>query len=338
MPPAPYSICFRTLIFLLMLALLPVPARVHALVIDGNRIMDQGMSENLCALTFDDGPSRLTPRLLDMLRDYGIPATFFLLGSQAQRHPDVVRRILAEGHEVGNHSWSHPNLRTLAPERQEEEIRATDALLRALGATPAFLRPPYGAYDASTRNIAETLGLGIMLWSLDSHDWKQLPPDYAKLRSARGTLYEQGDLRGIFLFHDTHRNTVEDLPRIIANLRAGGCRRFVTVSDYLAAAADPEPGLLMTRRPDRESTAPPALAVQHRRFNAQDERSSRAVQAVQANTGRQDVQAGRNAPATGVPIPLARCSRAWDEADAQAAAPASQLHSDVQSVPTPPAG
>lgn len=268
----------------LTLALLPLlPAAAPAAVIDGNRIMDQRMSENLCALTFDDGPSRHTGHLLDMLRDYGIPATFFLLGDNAERTPAVVRRILAEGHEVGNHTWSHPNLRALAPEAQEEEIRATDAVLRALGASPSYLRPPYGNFDAHTLEIAHKLGVDVILWSMDSHDWKSLPADYAKLRSTRGTQYDSGDLRGIFLFHDTHKNTVDDLPRIIANLVAGGCRRFVTVSDYLAAALDPEPGLLMTRRPAASSASllMPGLAVQHRRA------TSRAT------------------------IPLARCSRPW---------------------------
>ena len=274
---------------LLALALLHLlPAGVPAAVIDGNRIMDQRMSENLCALTFDDGPSRHTGHLLDMLAGYGIPATFFLLGENAERNPAMVRRIVAEGHEVGNHSWSHPNLRALPPELQEEEIRSTDAVLRALGGNPGYLRPPYGNFDAHTLAIAHDLGLGVILWSMDSHDWKQLPADYAKLRSTRGTQYDDGELRGIFLFHDTHKSTVDDLPRIIANLLAGGCRRFVTVSDYLAAALDPEPGMLMTRHPQAPFTVP-ELAVQHRRI------------------------------LPGEACPLARCSRPWNATAAKTA-------------------
>lgn len=287
----------RTWGLLLSLALIHLlPAAAPAEIIDGPRIMDQRMSENLCAITFDDGPSRHTEHLLDMLRDYGIPATFFLLGSHVERNPAMVRRIIEEGHEVGNHSWSHPNLRTLPAELQREEIRATDAALRALGGTPAFLRPPYGAFDAQTLEIARALGLDVVLWSLDSNDWKRLPADYAKLRSARGTQYGNGELRGIFLFHDTHKGTVDDLPRIIANLRAGGCRRFVTVSDYLADALDPEPGLLMTRRPQPLLNAL-SLAVQHTPGGAT------------APHG----QARRDTPAAPEPsIPLARCSRPWN--------------------------
>ena len=220
---------------------------VQARVVDGYVIMDQPMRENLCALTFDDGPSINTPHLLDMLEEYGIPATFFMLGNQAERHPDIVKRVLAEGHEVGNHSYSHPNLRAVSLARKEEELRRTDTILRNLGASPVFMRPPYGSYDVATEKVAEGLGLSLMLWSMDSRDWQRLPDNYATLRNNRGTVYAPGTLRGIFLFHDSHKRTVDDLPRIVRDLRAGGCQRFVTVSDYLAGLMDPEPGLLMTR-------------------------------------------------------------------------------------------
>ena len=216
-------------------------------MVEGNAIMDQSMRENLCALTFDDGPSINTPHLLDMLEEYGIPATFFMLGNQAERHPDIVKRVIAEGHEVGNHSYSHPNLRVVSLARKEEELRRTDTILRNLGASPQFMRPPYGSYDASTEKVAASLGLSLMLWSMDSRDWQRLPDNYATLRNNRGTVYAPGTLRGIFLFHDSHKRTVDDLPRIIRDLRAGGCQRFVTVTDYLERLMDPEPGLLMTR-------------------------------------------------------------------------------------------
>lgn len=227
----------------------------RAAVIDGNRIMDQDMGENLCALTFDDGPSHNTPALLDMLAEYKIPATFFLLGGQVVYYPALVKRMVAEGHEVGNHSWSHPNLRRLGFKEQARQIEETDSFLRSLGATPLFMRPPYGSFDDNTIKILENLGVSLMLWSMDSRDWKRLPEDYSKLRSTRGTVYDDGALRGVFLFHDTHKNTVDDLPRIIANLKAGGCERFVTVSEYLRGITDPEPGMLMTRRPARSLIA-----------------------------------------------------------------------------------
>ena len=286
---------------------------VQARVVDGSSIMDQHMRENLCALTFDDGPSTNTTQLLDMLSEYGIPATFFLLGKQAERHPDLVRRILAEGHEVGNHSYSHPNLRMLSPEKKMHEIGQTDAILRSLGASPAFLRPPYGAYDNQTVAVAESLGLGIMLWSLDSRDWKSLPANYATLRSTRGTVYDTGALRGIFLFHDTHKRTVEDLPRIIRDLRAGGCQRFVTVSDYLDGLLDPEPGILMTRR--AADSAQPVVA---------DRKPGRLKEQFQE-------MPPESYPAGTAALPLARTSRPWQsESDAAAGGAQSPAEADRQ--------
>lgn len=250
-------------------------------IVDGSRIMAQDMSENLCALTFDDGPSPNTPALLDMLEEYGIPATFFLLGKNASYYPAIVARMLASGHEIGNHSWSHPNLKQISTDRQTEEIVSTDNTLRDLGASPLYMRPPYGSFDDRTVKIAEDLGLSIILWSLDSKDWKKLPDNYAKLVSTRGTVYEDGELRGIFLFHDTHKSTVDDLHRIVAQLRSGGCERFVTVSEYLARLADPEPPLLMTRRKDLPALAKAPLQIHY-----------------MAGTGQ---------------LPLARCSKPWEE-------------------------
>lgn len=237
----------KPLFIFISFALIFCPLISHSRVVDGNVIMEQSMTENLCALTFDDGPSAYTPELLDMLASYQIPATFFLLGQQALHHPEVVERMIKDGHEIGNHSWSHPNLRKLSQADQARQIGETDRLLRSHGATPLFIRPPYGAFDEATVQVANELGLSIMLWSLDSKDWKRLPDDYSKLISTRGTIYETGDLHGVFLFHDTHKSTVDDLPKIISQLKLGGCDRFVTVSEYLLGIQDPEAGLLMTR-------------------------------------------------------------------------------------------
>lgn len=220
-----------------------------SIVVDGNRIMDQSMEENLCALTFDDGPSAYTPELLKHLEENGIKATFFVLGSQAAHYPHILEMIKAAGHEIGNHSWSHANLRLLGEEKQRAEIKSTDDLLRSHGIVPLYLRPPYGSFDERTIHIAEKMGLSLLLWSLDSLDWKHVPSNYAKLLSTRGTIYEDGSLRGIFLFHDIHKATVDDLPRIIANLKEGGCKKFVTVNEYLQGLVDPEPALVMNRHP-----------------------------------------------------------------------------------------
>ena len=316
------QICLVACFFAFGLAAQSAQARV----VEGNVIMDQPMRENLCALTFDDGPSINTPHLLDMLEEYGIPATFFMLGSQAERHPDIVKRVIAEGHEVGNHSYSHPNLRVVSLARKEEELRRTDTILRNLGASPQFVRPPYGSYDASTEKVAASLGLSLMLWSMDSRDWQRLPDNYATLRNNRGTVYAPGTLRGIFLFHDSHKRTVDDLPRIIRDLRAGGCQRFVTVTDYLEGLMDPEPGLLMTRvKRGAPGMDEPPMVARHQ------------VEGVHQS----EELPPHSFPAGSADIPLARSSTPWQlvespspEMTGQAALPGTAAH-PAQDAPQP---
>src|ERR1700749_1324297 len=128
------------------------------------------------ALTFDDGPSaENTPRLLEMLKQRNIKATFCLIGQNAAANPDLVRRILAEGHEIGNHSWTHPQLSKLSDQKVTAEITQTqDAIKNASGFTPTLLRPPYGAITPRQREWIESrFGLNIILWSVDPLDWKR---------------------------------------------------------------------------------------------------------------------------------------------------------------------
>ncbi len=241
----------RLLLPVLLLALCqPFTARAMDYTpVNGDVIYSQTMGENLCAITFDDGPGPFTGQLLDKLDEYGIPATFFMLGRNAERHPDIVQRALAEGHEVGSHSYSHPNLKHCSTRQRRDELSRTNDILRALGAEPKYLRPPYGEKDQALVDMAAELGLRTITWSRDSLDWKRLPSDYTRLPDSRGRIAPAGQLRGIFLFHDIHKTTVDDLPRIVAQLRAGGCDRFVTVSDYLDMFfCDPEPPIQMTRR------------------------------------------------------------------------------------------
>ena len=207
------------------------------------------MPENFCAITFDDGPSTFTPHLLDMLDEAGIHATFLMLGKNAAYYPDIVRRALAEGHEVGNHSYSHPNLRRLSYDAIEDQISKTNDILRSLGADPKVMRPPYGNSNANVEKAAEKLGLKVITWNMDSLDWKRLPEDYSKIHNEFGRPWEPGHAHGVYLFHDIHKRTVDDFPRMFAELKAAGCQRFVTVSDYLDNLFDDqEPVMLMERR------------------------------------------------------------------------------------------
>lgn len=206
-----------------------------ARVLDGQAIIHQAGNANMCAVTFDDGPSQYTGQLLDTLQAEGVRATFFVLGRQAERHPDLIQRMIREGHEVGSHSYSHPNFRKLSPTEQWWQLSRTMELLQEMGVQPTSFRPPYGKYSELTTALAADLGMSIVLWSSDSQDWKRRPVDYSQMRTTSGRPALPGQMHGIFLFHDIRKATVEDAALIIATLRTGGCQRFVTVQEYMAS-------------------------------------------------------------------------------------------------------
>ena len=168
----------------------------------------------LVALSFDDGPdAHLTPRLLDILREAGITATFCLVGKRVAQHPDIVRRIYAEGHELCNHSWSHP---VLTAGNVGPEISKTDAVIRAAtGTVPAILRAPYGATGSvghcySGRPFVGWGGTG------DTMDWR-----YRNAGRVTNTAVKVRPDE-IVLMHDIHATSVAAVPGIIAGLRARG--------------------------------------------------------------------------------------------------------------------
>jgi peptidoglycan/xylan/chitin deacetylase (PgdA/CDA1 family) len=183
------------------------------------------------AMTFDDGPSaENTPRLLEMLKQRNIKATFFLIGQNVASNPDIVRRILAEGHEVGNHSWTHPQLSKLSDDRVTSEITKTqDAIKDASGFTPTLLRPPYGAITTRQREwIENRFGLNIILWSVDPFDWKR--PGASVITQRILTQVHPG---AIILSHDIHKQTVDAMPATLDGLIKKGYK-FVTVSQLIA--------------------------------------------------------------------------------------------------------
>jgi hypothetical protein len=218
------------------------------------------MPANYCALTFDDGPGPHTAELLDLLAERGVTATFFVLGQQAERRPALIRRMLAEGHEVANHSYSHANMRRLGPEAQYLELKKTRDVLARLGVEPRWFRPPYGCYNTDTVAAADALGMTIMLWSLDSQDWKRHISRLEGLRSISPPLQNSfPGLRGVFLFHDTHKRTVDEMPDILDELVRGGCERFVSIAEYMAEAPAEEERRLSTHAPNRGlGETPPA--------------------------------------------------------------------------------
>jgi len=175
------------------------------------------------ALTFDDGPGDETGRLLDLLAERRVPATFFVLGRQVRAHQVVTRRLVAEGHEIGNHTWDHRRLTSLRADAVRAELRRTaEAVRQVAGVSPALVRPPFGSTD---RTVSRTVDAPLILWNVDPRDWRTRDPD---------VIYERvlTDVRpgAIVLLHDIYGTTVDAMPRIIDALRKQGYT-FVTVSE-----------------------------------------------------------------------------------------------------------
>ena len=191
-------------------------------------------------MTFDDGPSAAnTPRLLDLLKERKIHATFFFVGQCVQDHPEIVKRIVAEGHEIGNHSWSHPDLAKMNDAAVHDQIQKTqDAIVQACGVTPKLMRPPYGAFTSRQRSWANgTWGYKIILWDVDPEDWK-----YRNAEHVKAEILKQTVAGSIILSHDIHKTTVDAMPETLDTLLSKGFK-FVTVSELIAMdhPATPKP-------------------------------------------------------------------------------------------------
>lgn len=177
------------------------------------------------ALTFDDGPRQeTTSALLDGLLEREAKATFFLIGEEIEHQEDLVKRMAAEGHQVGNHSWSHKNLKELSPEDAALEIGRTDqALQKVLGEGSYWLRPPYGL-----PNPKEPLNVPIIRWNVDPRDWESRDTEavYQHVLS-----HVKPD--SIILLHDIYETSVDAALRLLDTLGEQGYR-FVTVEELLA--------------------------------------------------------------------------------------------------------
>ncbi|MCA1840504.1 MAG: polysaccharide deacetylase family protein [Actinomycetota bacterium] len=173
------------------------------------------------ALTFDDGPNpNTTPPIIDILDRAGIKATFFTVGRMVQRFPDLVRRELGDGMTIGDHTFGHTRLAGLPADRVRGELQRTIDQLGPLGAHVTLMRPPDGSFDASTIEVAKSMGLRTVVWSVDSKDWSKPGVD-AIVRRVVDSVHPGS----IILMHDggpDRSQTVAALPRIIDELRARG--------------------------------------------------------------------------------------------------------------------
>ena len=190
------------------------------------------------ALTFDDGPTAFTEQILDILRAQNVPATFFVCGANAERYPQILRRIRAEGHAIGNHTYSHPFPYFRSRKRFASEIdRTQEAIAKVTGIRPAVFRPPYGARWIGMYPVLRRRGLRLINWSDTGYDWLE------ESDIVRETLKGLGP-GSIILLHDGKRafpsqqvdrsRTVAALPAIIDGARQAGLT-FVPVTDFLSS-------------------------------------------------------------------------------------------------------
>jgi peptidoglycan/xylan/chitin deacetylase (PgdA/CDA1 family) len=175
------------------------------------------------ALTFDDGPGPYTDRLLDILKARSVRATFFVVGRNAAEYPEVLRREVAEHHEIGNHTYDHADLVRLSDRGIRREISRTQKIVhRATGWWPTVMRPPYGATDERVNRVA---GLPEIMWRGDTLDWL-----HRNSRRVRRSVLKLAEPNAIILLHDIRKTTVAAMPRTLNTLIERGYT-MVTVSD-----------------------------------------------------------------------------------------------------------
>jgi peptidoglycan-N-acetylglucosamine deacetylase len=188
------------------------------------------------AITYDDGPHpQNTPRLLDILRARNIKATFYVIGRSVDLYPQIVRRAVAEGHEIGNHSYTHRLMSKLGDsEVRSEMARTADSVMRASGVRMRTMRPPYGGLLQRQRELVhQEFGYPTILWSVDPLDWKR--PGASVITSR---ILENTAAGGIVLAHDLHAQTVDAMPATLDGLLRRGFQ-FVTVSQLIAMKQEP---------------------------------------------------------------------------------------------------
>ncbi|SDH33231.1 polysaccharide deacetylase family protein [Nonomuraea jiangxiensis] len=180
------------------------------------------------ALTFDDGPGQYAGTLLDTLKKYNAKATFFLEGQYVKSRPAFVKRMVAEGHELGNHSYTHPDFTKKEIWDIRAEVKKTqDEVKKAAGVEPKLMRPPYGLTNLPISDVATEFGMPIILWTAGSEDWAS--KDVEKIKKQTMAVAKQDS---IILMHDWVKQTVEAMPAIVQSLQKKGYH-LVTVSDVI---------------------------------------------------------------------------------------------------------
>ena len=193
-------------------------------------------NKKVIALTFDDGPSEYTPKYLDILKEKGVKATFFNIGRAIENLPEIHKRVVEEGHQVGSHTYSHPDLKTLSKEEKRENIQNCIKIIKETsGVDTAMLRPPYGSFSLQEwKDTADFLKMNVR-WDIDTEDWKK---PGAKVIEQR--VLSEAYSGAIVLMHDgggEREQDIEALPHIIDGLKAEGYE-FVTIDELVKLHAE----------------------------------------------------------------------------------------------------
>lgn len=210
-------------------------------------IVRRGPHKNIVAITFDDGPNPVyTPKILDILKEKGVKATFFVVGLHVKKYPDIAKRIVDEGHDIGNHTYTHKDLVPSTRRMVLAQAHKTNQVIkRVTGRSTNLFRPPRGIYSGAVRRLlVEEEGFRFILWTVSSLDWRKVSPVAILRRIAR--YVRPG---AILLFHDSgalvrregasRSNTVESLPMVIDYLRTKGYE-IVPVSEMLRRLEEEE--------------------------------------------------------------------------------------------------
>lgn len=199
-----------------------------------NSTIDENIKEKLIAITFDDGPTKNTGRVMDILAKYNSKATFFMVGVNIPGKEDDISRMQREGHQIGNHTYNHSNLTKLDAESVKEHIEYVDNLiLNITGIKPFLMRPPYGSYNEVVSSVARDTGHSIIMWDIDPRDW-----DVKNTKIVSDHVLEKAKDGSIILLHDFYDTSVEAADIILATLTERGYK-FVTVDELLSRNGNP---------------------------------------------------------------------------------------------------
>ena len=222
------AVCVMLVFILLISCVIPIAA-AHQYE---NIFYCHKNNEQKIALTFDDGPHpRYTAKILEVLKKYGIKATFFIIGQNAEYYPGIVEQILADGHEIGNHTYRHKHTKMLTDEIFEDDVKRCNSLIsEKYNVTAKLFRPPEGYVDEKVRAVAKSLGYSIILWNIDTKDW-----EHASVDEIERTVLKSVSAGDIILMHDYvsgSNTTIGALERIIPRLLDENYK-FVTVSELI---------------------------------------------------------------------------------------------------------